>query len=288
MDSQTTVSTDSPRSASGSPRTLTRLVAEARFHTLRLSQDGPVLVVTIDHPDNQFNLIDVTLMEEFAALVSALRNQNEARAVLLTGHGKCFSAGGSFDLMQQLERPDFADYVSRLAKQLMTDLLQIPVPVVCAMNGPAIGFGASWVLLSDVVFAGSDVSLSDPHILRGVAAPDGPALWSLAMGPVRAKRYLLTGEKLSAAEAAELGLITFVTSPEETFTEAMQFAVQLADAAPSAIAHTKLLCNVHIRHALDMSFDTGASWESQDFRTRDHKEAISAFRERRKPTFSGT
>lgn len=280
MDPQTTV----PADPTGP---LTR-IADLQFRTLRVAQDGPVMVVTVDHPDNKYNLVDVTLMEELAALVSALRNQREARAVVLTGAGACFSAGGSFELMGQLDRPDFADYISRLAKQLMYDLLQVPVPVVCAMNGPAIGFGASWVLLSDVVFAGSDVTLSDPHVLRGIAAPDGPALWSLAMGPVRAKRFLLTGEQLSAAQAAELGLITFVTPPEETFDQALAFANQLADSAPSAIAHTKLLCNIHVRDALDMSFDTGASWESQDFRTNDHKEAIAAFREGRKPTFSGT
>ncbi len=236
-----------------------------------------MLVVTIDHPDNKHNLVDLTLMEEMAALMSQLRTQREARAVVLTGAGKCFSAGGSFDLMQELHRPEFADHITRTAKQLMSDLLQVPVPVICAMNGPAIGFGATWVLLSDVVFAGSDVSISDPHVLRGIAAPDGPALWSLAMGPIRAKRFLLTGEELTAAQAADLGLITFVTDPADTLSEAMAFAQQLAAGAPSAIAHTKLLCNIHIRAALDMSFDTGAAWECQDFRTADHREAIACF-----------
>jgi enoyl-CoA hydratase len=167
-------------------------------------------------------------------------------------------------------------------------MLQVPVPIVCAMNGPAIGFGASPVLLSDVVFAGEDVSLSDPHALRGVVSPDGPALWSLAMGPVRAKRFLLTGEKLSAAEAAKLGLITFVTAPGEALGQAMEFARNLAAGPPSAIAHTKLMCNIYIRDALDMSFDTGAAWELQDSRTNDHQEAISAFRERRTPKFTET
>jgi enoyl-CoA hydratase len=263
-------------------------VKDREFRTLKLTRDGSILTITIDHPDNKFNLMDQTLHEELAALVSDLRIERDARAIVLTSNGKYFSGGGSFDMMAQFDRPGFAEYISRLARQTIYDMLHIPVPIVCAMNGPAIGFGASPVLLSDVVFAGEDVSLSDPHALRGVVSPDGPALWSLAMGPVRAKRFLLTGEKLSAAEAAELGLITFVTAPGEALVQAMEFAGKLAAGAPSAIAHTKLLCNIYIRDALDMSFDTAAAWELQDSRTNDHKEAISAFRDRRIPKYTGT
>jgi enoyl-CoA hydratase len=263
-------------------------VVDTKFRTLKLERLGSVLVVRIAHPDNRLNFVDVALMEEFACLVAALRTERSARAVVLTGEGPAFSGGGSFELMNQLDRPEFADYICRLAKQLITDMLQIPIPVICAMNGPAIGFGATWVLLSDVVFADEDAKLSDPHVLRGIAAPDAPALWSLAMGPMRAKRFLLTGDELTAAEAVELGLIAFVSKAGRTLDDALAFARRLAGIAPGAVAHTKLLCNKHIRDALELSFDTGAAWESQDFRTNDHKEAIAAFRERRNPMFTGT
>jgi enoyl-CoA hydratase len=265
-----------------------RTVKDREFRTLKVTQDGPVLVITIDHPDNKFNLMDQTLHEELAVLMADLRTERDARAIVLTANGKYFSAGGSFEMMGQFDRAGFAAYISRLARQTIYDMLQVPIPIVCAMNGPAIGFGASPVLLSDVVFAGEDISLSDPHALRGVSSPDGPALWSLAMGPVRAKRFLLTGEKLSATEAAERGLITFVTAPGEALGQAREFARELAAGPPSAIAHTKLMCNIFIRSALDMSFDTGVAWELQDSRTNDHREAISAFRERRRPKYTGT
>jgi enoyl-CoA hydratase len=265
-----------------------RRVTDIEYKTLRHELRGNVLVVTIDHPDNKYNLVDTTLMEEMAALMSALRNQTEARAVVLTGSGKCFSAGGSFELMKQLDKPEFGAYISRQSRHLINDLLQVPVPIVCAMNGPAIGFGATWVLLSDISFAGSDATLSDPHVLRGINTPDGAALWNLVMSPQRAKRFLLTGEELSAAQAEELGLITFVTEPGEAFDKAMEFAEKLAGYAPSAVAHTKLLCNIYIREALDKSFDLGAAWECADFRSSDHKEAVAAFRERRTPVFTGT
>jgi enoyl-CoA hydratase len=274
--------------ASDQPPVSAYTVAGREFRTLKLTQDGLVLIITIDHPDNKFNLMDQALHEDLAALVSDLRTQRDARAIVLTANGKYFSGGGSFDLMGQMNSADFARYIAQLAKQTIYDMLQVPVPIVCAMNGPAIGFGASPVLLSDVVFAGEDISLSDPHALRGVVSADGPALWSLALGPVRAKRFLLTGEKLSATEAAELGLITFVTAPGEALGQAVEFAKTLAAGPPSAIAHTKLLCNIYIRDALDMSFDTGAAWSFQDFLTNDHQEAISAFRERRTPKYSGT
>jgi enoyl-CoA hydratase len=280
---------DPPRTLANKPTPVAaRTGTDREFRALKLTRDGLILMITIDHPDNKFNLMDQTLHEELAALLSDLRTESDARAIVLTANGKYFSAGGSFDMMGQLNRAEFAAYISRLARRTIYDMLQIPVPIICAMNGPAIGFGASPVLLSDVVFAGEDVSLSDPHAVRGLASPDGPALWSLAMGPVRAKRFLLTGEKLSATQAAELGLITFVTAPGEALGKAVEFARKLADGPPSAMSHTKLLCNIYIRDALDMSFDTGVAWELQDARTKDHEEAISAFRERRTPRFTGT
>jgi enoyl-CoA hydratase len=280
---------DPPRTLANKPTPVSaRTGTERQFRALKLTRDGPILMITIDHPDNKLNLMDQTLHEELAVLVSDLRTESDARAIVLTANGKYFSAGGSFDMMGHLDRAEFAAYISRLARRTIYDMLQVPVPIVCAMNGPAIGFGASPVLLSDVVFAGEDVSLSDPHALRGLASPDGPALWSLAMGPVRAKRFLLTGEKLSATQAAELGLITFVTARGEALGKAVEFARKLAAAPPSAMSHTKLLCNIYIRDALDMSFDTGVAWELQDARTNDHEEAVSAFRERRTPRFTGT
>jgi enoyl-CoA hydratase len=280
---------NSPKTLSNHPLPVSaRMDADREYRTLKVTRDGPILTIRIDHPGNRFNLMDRTLHEELAALMSDLRTENDARAIVLTANGKYFSAGGSFDSMGDLTRAELALYISRLAKQTIYDMLQVPVPIICAMNGPAIGFGASPVLLSDVVFAGEDVSLSDPHALRGLAPPDGPALWSLAMGPLRAKRFLLTGEKLSAAEAAKLGLITFVTPPGEALAQAMEFAGKLAAGPRSAMSHTKLLCNIYIREALDRSYDTGVGWELLDADTDDHREAIAAFRERRTPKFTGT
>lgn len=262
-------------------------ITDQKFRTLRLRGDGPVLVLTIDHPDNDKNLFDVELMEELGAVMAALRGEREFRAVLFTGSGGYFSAGGNFSLMKALGEVHTADYVGRLGRRLVGDMLDVPLPIVCAMNGPALGFGCSMVLLSDVVFAPSDTFLSDPHVKRGIATPDGAAVWTMALGPMRAKRFLLTGEKLSAAEAADLGLITFVCEPGETVARAQQFAHELAASAPSAIAHTKLLCNKHVRAGLEMSFDIGTAWEAADFSTADHREAIAAFRDNRPPTFTG-
>ena len=280
---------DPPRTlANNLPPVSPRTGTDRELRTLKLTREGPILTITIDHPDNRFNLMDKTLHEELAVLMSDLRTESDARAIVFTANGKYFSGGGSFDTMGHINRAEFALYISRLTKQTIYDMLQVPVPIICAMNGPAIGFGASPVLLSDVVFAGEDVSLSDPHALRGLAPPDGPALWSLAMGPLRAKRFLLTGEKLSAAEAAKLGLITFVTPPGEALAQAMEFARKLSAEPRAAMSHTKLLCNIYIREALDRSYDTGVAWELLDSRTDDHNEAIVAFRERRTPKYTGT
>ena len=117
------------------------------FSTLRLERIGRVLRVTIAHPHNDLNAVDEALHHDLTMLFSALRREDEARAVVLTGQGKCFSAGGDFNWFPQLREPGRLDALRRDAKQLIWDLLDIEVPVVAAVNGPAIGLGASSRLL---------------------------------------------------------------------------------------------------------------------------------------------
>jgi enoyl-CoA hydratase len=203
----------------------------------------------------------------------------------LAAKGKYFSAGGSFELFETMDTVDSAERMRRASRRLYHNLLDVDAPIVCAMTGAAYGAGASLVLLSDIVFASSAVRLSDPHVQRGLAAGDGAALWSMYLGPARAKRFLLTGEELTAEQAADLGLVSFVCEPAETLSSAREYAHKLAAGAPLAIAHTKMLCNTYIRDILNRTFNTGHALEMLDFRSRDHSEAVEAFRAQRAPDF---
>jgi enoyl-CoA hydratase len=258
------------------------------FSTLQLTRDGDVLRVTIAHPDSPLNAIDERLHADLTALFAGLRREDQARAVVLTGRGDAFSAGGDFAWLPQLRDMRRLDALRRDAKQLIWDLLDVEVPIVAAVNGHAMGLGASIALLCDVILVADTATIADPHVKIGLVAGDGGvALWPLAVGPARAKQYLLTGDPLTAAEAERIGLVNRVVPAAELDAEAMAFARRLAAGAPLAVRYTKLAVNKLIKDALNVAFDTSTALELVTFQSADHQEALAAIREKRAPRFKG-
>jgi enoyl-CoA hydratase len=258
------------------------------YSTLRLERIGHVLKVTIAHPRSPLNAVDEKLHEELTSLFRFLRRETEARAVLLTGEGKAFSAGGDFAWFPELQDPDRLEALRRDAKQMIWDLLDVELPIVAALNGAAVGLGASLALLCDVIFAAESAVIADPHVRVGLVAGDGgTVIWPLALGPARAKQYLLTGDPLSATEAERLGLINFVVPADELGRRSLEFATRLADGAPLAVRYTKLAVNKLIKETLNVGFDAATALELVTFRSDDHREALAALKEKRPPRFRG-
>ena len=258
------------------------------YGSLRLERLGDVLRVTIANPRNQLNTVDAEVHAELARLFRELRREDEARAVVLTGSGRAFSAGGDFDWFGQIKGAGAIDHVRRDGKQIIWDLLDVEVPIVAAVNGPAVGLGASIALLCDVIFMADTATISDPHVKVGIVAGDGGApIWTLALGPARAKRYLLTGDPVTAAEAERLGLVNAVVPAERLQEEALGFARRLAGGAPLAIRHTKLAVNKLVKDALNTAFDYSTAAEMLTLASEDHQEAVRAIREKREPEFRG-
>ena len=259
-----------------------------KLDSIRFDRRGQVLVVTIDHPSSSLNAVDATLHADLTALFAHLRRETEARAVVLTGSGKAFSAGGDFDWFPTLRGADRLDALRRDARQLIQDLLDVEIPIVAALNGHAVGLGASIALLCDVIFMSTAATISDPHVRVGLVAGDGGAvIWPLALGPARAKQYLLTGDALSAAEAERIGLVNRVVAPDELMNAALAFAERLAAGAPLAIRYTKLAVNKLVKDALNTAFDASTALELVTFQSDDHAEALAAIREKREPEFRG-
>jgi len=263
-------------------------ITKSEFHNLRLHRDGDVLVVTIDRPDSELNAVNDALHEELTKLFRELRQESLARAVLLTGKGKVFSAGGDFAWFPLLQQPGRLDPLRRDAKQLIWDLLDVEIPIVAAVNGHAMGLAASIALLCDVIFMANTATIGDPHVRVGIVAGDGGvAIWPLALGPALAKQYLLTGDPLTAADAERIGLVNKCVGADFLMDEAMAFARRLAAGAPLALRYTKLAVNKLVKDALNVAFDTSTALEIVTFQSEDHKEALAALRERRKPRFQG-
>jgi enoyl-CoA hydratase len=263
-------------------------LGERPYEALRFDRVGRVLRVTIDHPGSPLNAVDDLLHDELTRLFADLKRETEARAILLTGAGRAFSAGGDFAWFPSLDNLERLEALRRDAKQMIWDLLDVPLPIVAAVNGPAVGLGASIALLCDTIYAAESAHVADPHVLVGIVAGDGgAAIWPLAVGPSRAKQYLMTGDPVPAAEAERIGLINRVVPDDALQEEAMAFAQRLAAGAPLAVQYTKQAVNKVVKQALNTAFDTSTALEIVTFQSDDHREALEALREKRKPEFRG-
>lgn len=258
------------------------------YRAIRFERAGDVLRIVLDHPDGRLNAVDELLHGELTRLFRELKQERAARAALLTGAGPAFSAGGSFDWLPALQDPSALEHLRRDAKQLVWDLLDVEIPVVAALNGPAVGLGASIALLCDVVFMADTATIADPHVRVGLVAGDGGAvIWPLVLGPALAKRYLLTGDAVDAPTAERLGLVARVVPAAALDAEAMRFAERLAAGAPLAIQYTKQAVNKLVKDALNTAFDVSTALEIVTFKSDDHREALAALREKRPPAFRG-
>ena len=250
--------------------------------------DPEVRVVTIDRPGDDLNAVDEALHRELAHLFRLLRRERSARAVVLTGTGRAFCAGGDFDWFDQLRTVEALEALRVDARQIIWDLLDVEVPVVCALNGHAMGLGASVALLCDLVVAADSALIGDPHVNAGLVAGDGgTVIWPAVLGPARAKEHLLLGEPLTAADAERLGLVNRVVAADDVLDVALGLAVRLAAQPPLAVRYTKLAVNQRLRGALLESFDTATAYELATFQSADHAEAVDALRAKRTPRFHG-
>jgi enoyl-CoA hydratase len=258
------------------------------METIRTERKGDVLVATIDNPRSDLNAVDDRLHADFAELFRMLKREREARAVLLTGSKKAFSAGGDFGWFPTLDSVERLDDLRLDARQLIWDLLDVELPIVCAINGPAVGLGASIALLCDVVVMADNATILDPHVKVGIVAGDGgTAIWPLLVGPARAKQYLLTGDPVPAAEAERIGLVNEVAPAAELAERGLWWAQRLAAGAPLALRYTKIAVNAQVKRALLESFDLATALELTTFLSDDHKEALAAMKEKRPPRFEG-
>jgi enoyl-CoA hydratase len=257
-----------------------------RYRCLAIDRRGKVLVISFNRPES-LNTITAELHRELSEIFAEVARDADAGAVVLTGSGRAFSAGGDLRWFQNMT-PGELDALFTEARKIIIDLLEVEQPIIAAVNGPATGLGATIALLSDVIFASQTARIGDPHVRIGVVAGDGGAIiWPWLVGAARAKEFLMTGDLLTAEDAHRIGLVNHVVAADELMPRALALADRLANGPTQAIRGTKVSVNKILRETVNLVLDTSLALEKLCFTTKDHREAIHAFLEKREPKFIG-
>lgn len=250
---------------------------------LLIESRGPVRLVTLNRPE-ELNPVNEALQDALAEVWPHLARDESARAVVLTGAGRAFSAGGDFQhFIDVWDDRDFRAKSIESARQLMSNMVDFPLPVVAAVNGAAVGLGCNLAALCDIVLIAESAYLADPHVNVGLTAADGGApTWPLLMSMLQAKEYLFTGERIPATRAVELGLANRVVPDGEVLDQALALADTLAKKPPQALRTTKRALNMHIRRAITGVLEYALSEEYHSFDTAEHRDIVTKFIDRSK------
>ena len=257
------------------------------YEFIKFDREAGVLTVTLNRPDAR-NATDQYLHKELSQVFADIAQDKETRAVVLTGAGSAFCAGGDLKHGLSMNR-ELTDAMVEEGRKIILDILEVPQPIVAAVNGYAMGLGSTLALFSDIVVASERAVFADTHVIAGYVAGDGgAAIWPLLVGINNAKEFLMTGDRLTAAEAKDLGLIRHVVAADVLLDEAHKFAHRLANGPRMAIEGTKLTINRLLRQAVDATLDYGLQKEKECMLvSEDTVEALTAFVEKRTPAFTG-
>jgi enoyl-CoA hydratase len=224
-----------------------------------VEQRGRVRILTLNRPE-KLNAADFAMQRQLNERWRDVASTAEVGAVVLAGAGRAFCAGGDLSLLLDISRDDPVRVeLASIHRDLLHPMLSLPVPIVAAVHGAALGFGAELVALCDVVILAQDSYLGDPHVRYGVGASPGlrlawPALTSLAL----AKELLLTGRHVDADEALRIGLANRITPPGQELETAVSFAEELAALPPQGVTDTRICLNRALMEAESRASASGA------------------------------
>ena len=255
----------------------------------RIDFDRPapgVLRLTLNRPE-RLNALDAIGHRELTEVWRVIDTYPDVSAVILCGAGKNFSAGGDFEMVEEIiDDFDARCRTWREARDLVYNVINCSKPIVSAIQGAAVGAGLVAALLSDISIAARDAKIVDGHTRLGVAAGDHAAIvWPLLCGMAKAKYYLLLCEPMSGETAEKIGLVSQCVDEGELQSTALAIAIRLANGAPSAIRWTKYALNNWLRQA-GPTFDASLALEMLGFGGPEAKEGVKSYREKRKPVFS--
>ena len=258
----------------------------AAFPALSFASPEPGILDLVMSKPGRLNAADRRMHRQLADVWLTIDQDDEVDVVVVRGEGAAFSAGGDFDMIDDIIA-DFADRATvwREARDLVYNVINCSKPVVSAMEGPAVGAGLVVGLLADISIAGRSARIIDGHTRIGVVAGDHAAIvWPLLCGLAKSKYYLLLCEPMSGEQAERIGLVSLVADDGRTNEVALDVARKLKAGSRTAIRWTKYSLNNWLRLA-GPTFDTSLALEFLAFTGPDAKEGVDARRAKRPPQF---
>jgi len=255
--------------------------------TIMYEQAGHVAVITLNRPD-ALNSFNQEMRLDLVEATARARQDASVRVVVLTGAGRCFSAGA--DLKAGLRNgAQVEQWLNQEYKPSLMNLYEMQKPVIAAVHGFAAGIGISFALVCDLMIMGEGAYLLSPFSNIGLV-PDGGATWLLtrAIGYQRAYQMACEAERIPATACLSMGLANRLVPDDRVLAEARAWAENLAQRAPLALAHTKQAMReaAHMDYAGTISYE--AALQKLCIDSADSREGIAAFLEKRKPTFTGS
>lgn len=265
-----------------------------RSGRLRLTREGHVLIATLDDPSTRNALYGDDLFGDFEEFATHANTDLSVRAVILTGAGSAFSSGGNIREMHEKSgmfegspheiAQNYKDGIQRIPRALMT----MDVPLIAAVNGPAIGAGCDLACMCDVRIASTRATFAESFVRVGIVAGDGGS-WLLPrlVGYARAAEMAFTGDAVDAKQGFAIGLVSKVVPHEKLMDSALDLAGRIAANPPHVLRWTKRLLREAQHERLDSILGMAASYQALAHQTSDHAEAVAALLEKRTPSFTG-
>ncbi len=258
------------------------------YKSLRISSEGKIATVSIAS-GAPLNAVTEDLHHDLARVFLDIQTDPNCDLVILTGEGNAFCAGGDMAWFQEMiDDPSKFRDIGPEAKRIVYSLLDLEKPIICRLNGPAAGLGATIALLCDMIIADEAAVIGDPHVKMGLVAGDGGAvIWPQLVGFARAKEMLMTGDMISAKQAVDWGLINYAVPAEELTQKVDELVARITANPRWAVRWTKTAVNLVLRQIADQIMDPAIAYEMATNVTTDHQEAVTAFVEKRVPKFTG-
>ena len=262
-----------------------------RYQFLDIQCRDGIATLTMNQPDNR-NAVHAEMHAELEQVWRDLSADRAVNVIVFTGAGKTFSAGGDIKRMAARfgtdEGWEYSLGIPASTHRMFEGMLDVKQPIIAAVNGDAVGLGATLALFADVAIIADSAKFGDSHVKVGLVAGDGGAVvWPLLVGPARAKEFLMRGRLVSGTEAHALGLVNHVVPVAEVMSAAQAMAEELNALPPLAVRWTKLAVNKWIKHQLNLILDASIAYEMLSINSHDHHEATKAFIEKRKPVYQG-